>query len=321
VRNRCIKPGFWKDEQVALCSREARLLFTGLWGLSDAWGVLEDRPRRIRVELLPYDDLVADQVVAWIDELAAVGLVERYVADGRPYLWIPGLRDHQLTSMPSEERRVPPRLPLPHGVVVVGDLKSGAATVARPTTNLRPTSEAPMGTPDVPQLGMGDGGRGTGDGGRGTGAAPEAPRRPAAAETPEIRLAAWVTVRSRDADREAENRACLRQLVEAYGERAVQRAAEAWVHRERAKAYPDQLVPILAAAADESPTLSEDLALVTARALVAEHGWQRVLAASDLPPTRNPDEETFLANLAGNLPVCRKLPARLQALLAGGSAS
>ena len=153
------------------------------------------------------------------------------------------------------------------------------------------------------------------------GAAHEAPRRPAAAETPEIRLAAWVTVRARDPDREAENRACLRQLVEGYGERAVQRAAEAWVHRERAKAYPDQLVPILAAAADAPPPPAEDPALVTARALVAEHGWQRVLAASGMPPAVIPDEETLLAALSGNLPVCRKLPQRLNASLAGGSAT
>ena len=42
------------------CSMSARLLFVGLWTIADRNGRLEDRPKRIRAELFPYDEIDAD---------------------------------------------------------------------------------------------------------------------------------------------------------------------------------------------------------------------------------------------------------------------
>lgn len=55
ARARNIKPGFYKNEDLAECSVWARLIFPGLWMLADRDGRLEDRPKRIKGELLPYD--------------------------------------------------------------------------------------------------------------------------------------------------------------------------------------------------------------------------------------------------------------------------
>lgn len=55
ARARNIKPGFYKNEDLAECSVWARLIFPGLWMLADRDGLMEDRPKRIKGELLPYD--------------------------------------------------------------------------------------------------------------------------------------------------------------------------------------------------------------------------------------------------------------------------
>jgi hypothetical protein len=121
VRIRSIKPDFWKSEQLGGVSRDARLLFLGLWSLADGWGLLEERPLRIKAELFPYDQCTAVDVSSWLAELAVAGLVVTYVVGGRPLVCIPTFRKHQLRSMHKEERQRPPRFPLPPGVVIRGE--------------------------------------------------------------------------------------------------------------------------------------------------------------------------------------------------------
>ena len=54
ARARNIKPGFFKNEFLADLPFETRLLFIGLWTLADREGRLEDRPRKIKMELFAY---------------------------------------------------------------------------------------------------------------------------------------------------------------------------------------------------------------------------------------------------------------------------
>jgi len=53
ARARNIKPGFFKNDQLAECHPLARLLFAGLWCEADRAGRLKDRPKRLKVECLP----------------------------------------------------------------------------------------------------------------------------------------------------------------------------------------------------------------------------------------------------------------------------
>ena len=74
MKIRGVKPDFWTDEKVVNVSPFARLLFIGLWNLACDNGHVEDRPRQIKMRILPADDV---DVSALLDELASEGLVER----------------------------------------------------------------------------------------------------------------------------------------------------------------------------------------------------------------------------------------------------
>jgi hypothetical protein len=92
ARSRNIKPGFFKNEALSDCSPLARLLFAGLWCLADREGRLEDRPKRIRVEVLPYDDGSVDDM---LNELQRAGFILRYEADGQRFIQVLNFSKHQ----------------------------------------------------------------------------------------------------------------------------------------------------------------------------------------------------------------------------------
>lgn len=106
MRARNIKPGFFKNEELASCSYPARILFPGLWCLADREGRLEDRPLRIKAECLPYDDCDTD---ALLQELADKGFIIRYELDGKRYIAIPAFVDHQNPHC----RESPSKIPCP----------------------------------------------------------------------------------------------------------------------------------------------------------------------------------------------------------------
>ena len=92
MRARDIKPGFFKNDQLAECSMAARLLFPGLWMLADREGRIENRPRKIKAEIFPFDDL---DVADLLSELEKAGLVRLYEVNGTSLIWIPQFRRHQ----------------------------------------------------------------------------------------------------------------------------------------------------------------------------------------------------------------------------------
>lgn len=92
ARSRNIKPGFFKNETLAECTPLARILFAGLWCLADRAGRLEDRPKRIRAELLPYDDGSVDDM---LNELHQAGFILRYEMDGKRLIQVVNFAKHQ----------------------------------------------------------------------------------------------------------------------------------------------------------------------------------------------------------------------------------
>ena len=92
MRARNIKPGFFKSEEVAECSPWARLLFPGLWCMADREGRLEDRPKRMKGEIFPYDSI---EIEPLLQELVEQGLIIRYEVDGQKLIWIPTFVKHQ----------------------------------------------------------------------------------------------------------------------------------------------------------------------------------------------------------------------------------
>ena len=92
MRARNIKPGFFLNEKLSEVSVYERLLFIGLWCLADREGRLEDRPKRIRAALFPYEDVDVDSM---LDSLHRVGFVIRYEVDREKYIAIPNFSRHQ----------------------------------------------------------------------------------------------------------------------------------------------------------------------------------------------------------------------------------
>lgn len=92
ARARNIKPGFFTNEALAELPMATRLLFIGLWTLADREGRLEDRPKRIRMELFAADDVDVERA---LDDLVRAGMVDRYEAEGVRVIQVVNFAKHQ----------------------------------------------------------------------------------------------------------------------------------------------------------------------------------------------------------------------------------
>jgi hypothetical protein len=94
ARSRNIKPGFFQNEVLADMPALVRLLFAGLWTIADRDGRLEDRARRIKVALMPYDEIDVDGA---LDMLSAGSdpFIIRYEVNGARYIQITKWHEHQ----------------------------------------------------------------------------------------------------------------------------------------------------------------------------------------------------------------------------------
>ena len=124
ARARNIKPGFFANEDLAECEPLARLLFAGLWCLADREGRLEDRPKRIRAELLPYDSCDADDL---LNQLQARGFILRYSHGEGRFIQVLKFGSHQNPHM-KEAKSI---IPAP-GAPVVAPTHVAATTVQAP---------------------------------------------------------------------------------------------------------------------------------------------------------------------------------------------
>lgn len=107
ARTRLLHPGFFSNELLTELPFEGRILFAGLWTIADRKGRLEDRPRRIRAELFPYDPISAEAVNEHLDALAERGFIERYEVGGERYILITGFAKNQKPHSREQASRLP----------------------------------------------------------------------------------------------------------------------------------------------------------------------------------------------------------------------
>jgi hypothetical protein len=105
MRARLIKPGFFKSDELAALPPLGRILFAGLWCMADREGRLNDRPRIIKAEVLPYDDCDCN---ALLDALAQEGFLVRYQTGGRPFLQLTTFLKHQQPHYKEPPSVIPP---------------------------------------------------------------------------------------------------------------------------------------------------------------------------------------------------------------------
>ena len=154
ARARNIKPGFFKNEDLAECSPWARLCFAGLWVLADREGRLEDRPKRIKGELFAYDSI---EVEPLLRELEARGFLVRYRNEDGSFIQISKFAAHQ-TPHYSEKTSVikPPNFQesdpdegasTPRGLQEDSKKERALKRGAQPPDSLIPDSPNPFTTP------------------------------------------------------------------------------------------------------------------------------------------------------------------------------
>lgn len=105
ARSRNIKPGVMANEQLAELPAVARLLFIYIWMLADREGRLEDRPKRIAAQALPYDrDVDVDDLLY---QLADAGFIVRYVVDELALIQIVSFTKHQAPHVRESASELP----------------------------------------------------------------------------------------------------------------------------------------------------------------------------------------------------------------------
>jgi hypothetical protein len=110
TRIRTIKPEFFKHEGLFDLERETelpiRIAFSGLWTCCDREGRFEWRPRWLKSEILPYDEVDFSRV---LDALVTRGFLEKYAIGSEIYGCIPSWKKHQVIN----NKELPSVIPAP----------------------------------------------------------------------------------------------------------------------------------------------------------------------------------------------------------------
>lgn len=104
ARSRIIKPGFFNNDILAEIPPLGRLLFAGLWTIADRGGRLEDRPKRIKATLLPYDECDVDKLLAHLHDR---GFIHRYGKGLNAFIQVSNWDKHQQPHIKEAESTIP----------------------------------------------------------------------------------------------------------------------------------------------------------------------------------------------------------------------
>lgn len=104
MRARNIKPGFYRNADLTECSLAARLLAPALWMLADREGRLEDRPKQIKGEVFPHDNIDTEPL---LQELHTSGHITRYEAGGKKYIQVEKFLEHQFPHHREKQSVIP----------------------------------------------------------------------------------------------------------------------------------------------------------------------------------------------------------------------
>lgn len=92
ARARNIKPQFFTNDELSELPPLARLLFIGLWTIADFKGCFEYKPKRLKVQLLPYDDCDIEQLVSALEKSRFISI---YSVQGQTFGKVLNFNKHQ----------------------------------------------------------------------------------------------------------------------------------------------------------------------------------------------------------------------------------
>ena len=108
MRIRTVKPEFFTHEGLFDAEKATKLplrvAFVGLWCAADREGRFRWEPRRLGVQILPYDAVDFSRV---LDALATRGFVVRYACQQGEIGWIPSFTRHQVINNRESDSSLP----------------------------------------------------------------------------------------------------------------------------------------------------------------------------------------------------------------------
>lgn len=119
ARIRTIKPTFFRSRAVRkLSSNDVRILWIGLWPLSDDEGRMLDEPEQLVGDLWALE-LSAAQIETALTELHEHGRIVRYEVGGERFMQVTNWLDHQRIQKPNVSEIAPPPVPTDSGIATV----------------------------------------------------------------------------------------------------------------------------------------------------------------------------------------------------------
>jgi uncharacterized protein YlbG (UPF0298 family) len=100
ARARNIKPAFFQNEDLAELKPIDRLAFIAMWTIADYRGCIEYRAKRLKVQLLPYDNCDIDLIVTNLEQSR---FITTYNVNGQKYIKVLNFEKHQ-NPHPNEKK-------------------------------------------------------------------------------------------------------------------------------------------------------------------------------------------------------------------------
>ena len=105
-----IKVEFFTSPTLSNISRDANLLFVGLWTICDDFGVCLHKPLTILANVFPLrEDTTKANIEKWVGELIDARLVIPVEHAGKPLLIVRNWDEHQHLSRPNQRRWLQPK--------------------------------------------------------------------------------------------------------------------------------------------------------------------------------------------------------------------
>lgn len=110
ARTRTIKPAFWEDPKLAQLTRDARLLYIGMWNFADDYGNIKGTPIWLKNQIFAFDDIPLVDFISYLDELERLDRIIKYEINNELFYHIANFTKHQYIQHPSRAKNPTPDL-------------------------------------------------------------------------------------------------------------------------------------------------------------------------------------------------------------------
>lgn len=103
-RIRYLKPDFFLDEDIAELPHIHRIAFQGLWCYADRRGRLEDKPKKLKAVIFPYEEVDMNKI---LNDLQQKPFIIRYSVANKRYIQVVNFQKHQRPHHTEKESDIP----------------------------------------------------------------------------------------------------------------------------------------------------------------------------------------------------------------------